>query len=292
MSSIIRPAKILLVDDKPGNLLALEAVLGTSAYELVFAHSGREALELLKQHQDTALILLDVQMPELDGFEVAKRVKAMPDCREIPIILITAVHTDNPFVMRGYQAGAIDYFSKPFDPEILKTKVGIYVSFRQKTELVKEKERQTKESEELLRASRKLSAILESSPVGVIFADVDGRICQATKEGLRYWKSLEESNHDSHVGLSDWWGNSGSLPEGIEDPLMEALKGGSDSHNEFVHRDSFNGSFKSIYTSISPLRGRSGKILGAVVVFQDVTPQKAIGNDLEKRFKHLVSSGV
>ena len=75
-------------------------------------------------------------MPELDGFEVAKRVKAMPECRDIPIIFITAVHTDNPFVVKGYRAGAVDYFSKPFDPEILKTKVGIYVSFRQKAELV------------------------------------------------------------------------------------------------------------------------------------------------------------
>ena len=226
MSSIIRPAKLLLVDDKPGNLLALEAVLASGEYELIFAHSGEEALGLLKQHQDVALILLDVQMPELDGFEVAKRVKAMPECRDIPVIFITAVHTNNPFVMRGYRAGAVDYLSKPFDPEILKTKVRIYVSFRQKTELVKEKERQAKESEELLRASRKLLGALESSPLGVIFADVNGRICQSNKEGLRYWKSFEENNHDSHMGLSESWGNFGSLPGGIEDPLMEALKGG------------------------------------------------------------------
>jgi CheY-like chemotaxis protein len=290
MSSSTTPAKLLLVDDKPGNLLALEAVLGTSVYELVFAHSGKEALELLKQHQDFALILLDVQMPELDGYEVAKRIKAMPDCRDIPIIFITAVHIENPFVMRGYQAGAIDYFSKPFDPEILRTKVGIYASFRQKTDFLKEKERQAKEAEELLRASRNLSAILESAPLGVILADADGKICKANKEGLRYWKLFEQTDDDSRVGLPGWWGRPGGLPGGIEDPLTEALKDGHDSHGEFVHRNRLDGSTRSIIASASPLRGRKGKILGAAVVIQDITPRRKIEDDLEKRIKHLVSS--
>src|SRR5580658_8346487 len=154
MPAIIRPAKLLLVDDKPANLLALEAVLESNAYKLIFAHSGAEALALLKQNKDTALILLDVQMPEMDGFEVARQIKASPEYHDIPIILITAVFTDNPFATKGYQAGAVDYFSKPFDPEILKLKVGIYSSFRQKAEMLKEKERQIAESEELLRTGR------------------------------------------------------------------------------------------------------------------------------------------
>ena len=290
MPTVPRPAKLLLIDDKPANLLALEAVLGTSAYELVFAHSGKEGLELLKQHQDIALILLDVQMPELDGYEVARRIKAMPDYCDIPIIFITAVLTENPFVMKGYQAGAIDYFSKPFIPEILRTKVGIYASFRQRSDFLKEKKRQARESEELLRASRKLSAILESSPVGVLFADAEGRICQANVEGLRYWKSFEQINEDSHPGLLGWWGHSGSLPGGIEDPLAEALKSGRTSHNEFVHRNGLDGSTKSVFASASPLRGRSGEIVGAVVLIQDNTPHRTIEHDLEKRIKHLVSS--
>jgi CheY-like chemotaxis protein len=290
MSSIIKPAKLLLVDDKPANLLALEAVLGTSAYELVFAHSGREALAVLRQHQDIALILLDVQMPDLDGFEVAKRIKVMPDCREIPIIFITAIHNENPFIMRGYQAGAIDYFSKPFDPDILRTKVGIYASFRQKAEFAKEKERQLRESEELLRASRKLTATLESLPVGVIFADIDGRICQVNEEGMQYWKTFEQADDGPDVGLPGWWGRSGSLPGGIEYPLTEALKTGHDSHSEFVHRNRLDGSGRSIFASASPVRGRDGDIVGAVVVMRDITPHKTIEDDLEKRIKHLVSS--
>ena len=290
MASVIRPAKLLLVDDKPANLLALEAVLGTAAYKLVFAHSGREALEILKQQQDIALILLDVQMPELDGFEVAKRIKAMPDCRDIPIIFITAVHNENPFVMRGYQVGAIDYFGKPFDPEILKTKVGIYASFRQKAEFIKEKERQLKESEELLRASRKLPSILESSPVGLICADVDGHICKVNAEGLRNWQSLEQGNQGAHGSLQGWWGDSGSLPGAIADPLMEALKSGRESHNKIMHRDGFDGSIKTLFTFTSPLRGRSGNIVGAVVAIQDITLLEENEDDLEKRIKHLVSS--
>jgi CheY-like chemotaxis protein len=292
VASIAKTTKLLLVDDKPGNLLALEAVLGTGAYELVFAHSGEDALALLKQHQDIALILLDVQMPELDGYEVAKRVKAMPEFRDIPIIFITAVHNENPFVLRGYQAGAIDYFSKPFDPEILRTKVGIYSSFRRKIDYFKESERQARESEELLRSSRKLSAVIESSPMGVIVADADGKICQANTEGLRYWKSFEQAGDDSQVGRPDWWGRPGSLPGGIADPLAEALKAGHDSHGEFVHRSRLDGSPRSILASASPLRGRKGKILGAAVVIQDITPRKTIEDDLEKRIKHLVSSDV
>jgi CheY-like chemotaxis protein len=290
MSSVIRPAKLLLVDDKPANLLALEAVLGTSAYELVFAHSGKEALGLLKQHQDIALILLDVQMPDLDGYEVARRIKAMPDCREIPIIFITAVHNENPFIVRGYQAGAIDYFSKPFDPEILRTKVGIYASFRQRTEFLKERERQVRESEELLRASRKLSAILEASPVGVLFADADGRMLQANREGSHYWKSFEQAKGGSHAGHAGPWDHSGSLPGGIEDLVTEALKSGHDSHDEFVLRNRLDGSTKSILASASPLRGRKDDIVGAVVLIQDITPHKTIEDDLEKRIRHLVSA--
>jgi CheY-like chemotaxis protein len=290
MPSVPRPAKLLLIDDKPANLLALEAVLGTSAYELVFAHSGKEGLELLKQHQDIALILLDVQMPELDGYEVARRIKAMPDYRDIPIIFITAVLTENPFVIKGYQAGAIDYFSKPFVPEILRAKVGIYASFRQRNEFLKERERQARESEELLRAGRKLSAILESLPIGVLFADAEGRICQANSEGLRHWKSLEQADDDPRAGLSGWWGHPGSLPAGVEHPLAEALKSGRDSHNEFVHRSNPDGSTKSIFASASPLRGPSGDIVGAVVLIQDTALHRTMEDDLEKRIRHLVSS--
>ena len=128
----LQKANLLLVDDQRSNLIALEAVLSSPEYNLILAQSGLEALELVKQH-DIALVLLDVQMPGLDGFETARRMKAIEGCRDIPIIFITAVYTEDPFIKKGYEVGAIDYFSKPFDPETLKLKVGLYSAFRQKT---------------------------------------------------------------------------------------------------------------------------------------------------------------
>lgn len=119
-------ARILLVDDRPENLLALEAVLGPLDQELVRAGSGEEALrELLKA--DFALILLDAQMPGMDGFETAARIKRRARTKDIPIIFLTAVDKDPDSSYRGYAAGGADYISKPFDPWILRAKVQVFV---------------------------------------------------------------------------------------------------------------------------------------------------------------------
>jgi response regulator RpfG family c-di-GMP phosphodiesterase len=170
-----RVINLLLVDDHPSNLLALEAVLSDREYNLIMAHSGFEAIELMKQHE-IALVLLDVQMPVMDGFETARRMKSIEGCRDIPIIFITAVYKEDPFIKKGYEVGGIDYFSKPFDPEILRLKVGLYSSFRQKTYLLQERETRIKETEALLKTGRRLSDVLESLPVGVLIADAEGRV--------------------------------------------------------------------------------------------------------------------
>lgn len=284
--------KLLLVDDKPANLLALEAVLSDADYELVFAHSGPEALEKLKGHPDVALILLDVQMPGMDGLEVSKRVKDNPELQDIPIIFITAIYTEDPFVRRGYEAGGVDYFSKPFDPEILRLKVGIYSTFRQKSILLKERERQLRESEELLRAGRKLSAILESLTVGVIIADVSGRICQTNEEVAKILCSVEATKRDAYGEVLGWWDRDGQLLKEKGGPLMRALSRGETSHNEIVKVRCLDHSTKSVFTSASPLRALDGHIVGAVVVLQDVTTHQAIEHDIEERIVHLVSVGV
>src|SRR5689334_14650001 len=106
MRSSSERVKILAVDDKPANLLALEAVLDDQLYLLLTAISGPSGLELLKNNPDVALILLDVQMPTMDGYEVARRIKKMPGFEEIPVIFITAISTDDPSVRLGYEVGA------------------------------------------------------------------------------------------------------------------------------------------------------------------------------------------
>jgi CheY-like chemotaxis protein len=119
-------AKILLVDDRPENLLALEAILSALDQELVRANSGEEALRALLK-DEFALILLDARMPGMDGFETAARIKGRNRTKNVPIIFLTAVDTDKNNTFRGYAAGAADYISKPFDPWVLRAKVQVFV---------------------------------------------------------------------------------------------------------------------------------------------------------------------
>jgi len=119
-------ASILLVDDRPENLLALEAILAPLDQDLVRASSGEEALRKLLR-ADFALILLDAQMPGMDGFETAARIKRRLRTKDVPIIFLTAVDKDPNSSYRGYVAGAADYLSKPFDPWILRAKVQVFV---------------------------------------------------------------------------------------------------------------------------------------------------------------------
>lgn len=128
---------ILLVDDRPENLLALEAVLDPLGQNLVCASSGEEALKWLMLHDDCALILLDVQMPILDGFETAGLIKEREKSRHIPIIFVTAISREEHSVRRGYAAGAVDYILKPFGPDILKAKVAVFVDLFQKSQELK-----------------------------------------------------------------------------------------------------------------------------------------------------------
>jgi CheY-like chemotaxis protein len=119
-------AKILLVDDRPENLLALEAILSALDQELVRANSGEEALRALLK-DEFALILLDARMPGMDGFETAARIKGRNRTKNVPIIFLTAVDTDKNNTFRGYAAGAADYIAKPFDPWVLRAKVQVFV---------------------------------------------------------------------------------------------------------------------------------------------------------------------
>ena len=130
------PAKLLLVDDRPENLLALEALLRRSDAEILKAESGKCALELLLEH-DVALALIDVQMPELDGFALAEMMRTVERTREIPIIFVTAGLHDRDRVFKGYESGAVDFLVKPLDARILASKVSVFLQlYRQRQLLV------------------------------------------------------------------------------------------------------------------------------------------------------------
>jgi CheY-like chemotaxis protein len=282
---------VLAIDDTPANLLALEAVL-SDEYNVIRANSGFEAIEFLKSARDVHVILMDVHMPGMDGFKTAAHIKKMEGCADIPIIFVTAVYREDPYVKEGYKAGGVDYFSKPFDPDILKMKVGIYASFRQKTNLLKERERHIQESEELLRVGRKLSNVLESLPVGVLITDLEGRICQMTEEVSRILKSSDAADSDAYGEILGWWNTDGHLIKDRLGSLTRALQEGRASHSEPMQILCFDGSQKIILASTCPLRGVNKEIVGAVVLIQDHTESKKIGEDLEHRVTRLIGIGV
>jgi signal transduction histidine kinase len=130
-------ASILLVDDVPANLMAMEALLQPLGQRIVSARSGHEALRALLD-EEFAVILLDVTMPGMDGFETAQLIRDRSKTRNVPIIFLTAMHGNEQFVLRAYERGAVDYLIKPFDPDILRTKVAVFVELFLMRERVKE----------------------------------------------------------------------------------------------------------------------------------------------------------
>jgi CheY-like chemotaxis protein len=124
-------AKILLVDDRAENLLALEAILSSLDQDLIAVRSGEAAVEAVLSHE-FAVILLDVLMPGMDGFETATRIKERSRTPSVPIIFLTAAGAEPEFAFRGYAAGGVDYISKPFDPWVLRAKVSVFVDLHLK----------------------------------------------------------------------------------------------------------------------------------------------------------------
>jgi CheY-like chemotaxis protein/anti-sigma regulatory factor (Ser/Thr protein kinase) len=161
-------AAVLIVDDRPENLESLEVFLEPLGARIVTAGSGREALRLLTTEQ-FAVILLDVQMPEMDGFETAAFVRSRAETRSIPIIFLTGISASPEHVFRGYEAGAVDYIVKPVDPAILRSKVAVFVELFEKNreiarqaELLREQEQERREreaAEQRLRRSRFLTGV-------------------------------------------------------------------------------------------------------------------------------------
>ncbi|WAU79725.1 response regulator [Streptomyces sp. Qhu-G9] len=124
-------ASILLVDDMEDNLIALEAVLGSLNEPLVRARSGEEAMKALLR-QRFAVVLLDIRMPGMDGFETAANIKRLDQTKDVPIIFLTGTDSDAGYAFRGYATGAADYLTKPFDPWVLRAKVSVFLDLHRK----------------------------------------------------------------------------------------------------------------------------------------------------------------
>lgn len=149
--------KCLIVDDLQENLLALSALLREEDVEVLSASSGAHALELLLVHDDIALAFLDVQMPQMDGFELAELIRGSERTRHIPLIFVTAAVSDHQRLFRGYESGAVDFLYKPIDPHILRSKAGVFFDlYRVRQQLAQE----LKERTETLRLNETFAAVL------------------------------------------------------------------------------------------------------------------------------------
>src|SRR5512146_1465228 len=176
---------ILLVDDRPENLLALEAILEPLGQRVVRATSGEDALRQLLE-REFAVILLDVQMPGMNGFETARLIKSRERTRYVPIIFLTAISKDETDVFTGYSVGAVDYMFKPFQPEILRSKVQVFVDLHVQRRRIAEQEQRIHEIErqelelrhmrELLQSEARVSEIVRTAMDAIVLFDSDGQI--------------------------------------------------------------------------------------------------------------------
>jgi CheY-like chemotaxis protein len=182
---MVQKAKILLVDDRPENLLALEAILSALDQTLVRASSGEEALKALLT-DDFAVILLDVQMPGMDGFETAAHIKRRERTRDIPIIFLTAINHGPHHTFRGYAAGAVDYISKPFDPWVLRAKVSVFVELYMKN-------CQLREQAALLRLQLEQGDQTGTREPAGLLAELSARLAAVEEQAEALTKQLDDA---------------------------------------------------------------------------------------------------
>ncbi|PSL48737.1 phospho-acceptor domain-containing protein [Chitinophaga niastensis] len=182
---------ILIVDDKPENILSIKKTLELYKFEVDAAASGEEALKKILKHNYT-LIILDVQMPSMDGFEVAEAISGYSKARDIPIIFLSAVNKDKRFIVKGYDSGGIDYITKPVDPDILLMKVKTFSRLYQQSLELKQIHQSLKEEVEVRKLAQE-ALIAHQRQVNEM---LEQKVKERTEELREINKSLEASNHD------------------------------------------------------------------------------------------------
>lgn len=260
---------VLLVDDHPENLIALEAILDGLGQNLVKAASGAEALRSLL-HQDFAVILLDVQMPDMDGFETATLIRKRERSRNTPIIFLTAFSTNDELMVKGYSLGAVDYLFKPINPTILTSKVAVFVELFKKTHAVAQQAVQLAEiNSELMRSEERFRLLSRCSPVGIFLMDTTGcytyanpscqAICGFTVQ--KNWQTdWTNSIHpqDRHQVLSDW---------------SDCILRGQAYSDEF-RIETPDAGVKWVHVRSSPMLSDRGELLGHVGTIEEITDRK------------------
>ena len=265
------PVNLLLVDDVEENLVALEAILDPLGENLVRAGSGEDALRALLE-REFACILLDVRMPGLDGFETAELIKQRERTRHVPIIFLTAISQEERHVFRGYSTGAFDYIFKPFDPEILRSKVSVFVDLHRKSaELNRQAELLRRRSlEEERRASEeRYRQLADAMPQLVWTADPGGRVTYYNRRWLDYTGRAPEPGDEM-----GW--TSAVYPDDLPGVIAErrrTLQSGEIFESAFRFR-SADGGYRWHLGRAVPIRDANGDIDFWVGTSTDIHDQK------------------
>ncbi len=252
--------KILLVDDTPENLISLEAALDGLGQELVLANSGMEALRHLL-NDDFAAILLDVKMPDMDGFQTAELIRSRKRSRHTPILFLTGYKSDE-HLFRGYDLGAVDFLFKPIVPEVLRSKVGVFVELSRNTALLR------RQAEVLSKAEQKFRSLLEAAPDAMIISSEDGRISlvNSQAEVMFGFRREELIGQNIRELVPDWTASSplsldshGLAPTGLSSPKeLWAVRKNKQRY--------------PVEISLSPLQTEEGLLLTSAI--RDITERK------------------
>jgi PAS domain S-box-containing protein len=264
-------SNILLVDDHRENLVALEAILEPLGNELVSVTSGEAALrELLRR--EFALILLDVQMPGLDGFETAALIKQRERTRSVPIIFVTAISTQDAHVFRGYSAGAVDYIFKPFNPDVMRSKVEAFVELHRRTKDLQRQEEELREREltALRTAERhRYRELAEAMPQIVWVADPEGHATYYNKRWFEYTGLAPNTTSDA-----DW--RNVTHPDDLAEATARreaSFETGAVFEAEYRFRAA-DGGYRWHLGRAVPVRDEHGKIDHWVGTATDIDDQK------------------
>ncbi|TDE30568.1 response regulator [Flavobacterium ranwuense] len=271
------PVKILLVDDLPENLFALEIILSNENYLCVKANSGNEALKILLHQQDFAIILIDVQMPMMDGFETVELIRQIEKLKHVPIIFLTASMHNSQQIFKGYQAGAVDYMIKPISPEILKAKVAVFVDLHKKNQELLVQAEQLKKLNTDLTAQKLLSeyslSLIEASHDPLFAISPEGKITDMNNASVK----VTGIGRPKLIGTDffDYF----TEPQKAREVYQKVFEKGFVADSPLILRHK-NGKLIHVLFNGSVYKDDKRNVLGAVIVARDVTNQKRIETEL------------